>query len=132
MSTSLAIPDLGLSTIIGRMDRDASGKMINEAMRSTMDRLRIWDYRTQSQSYTDRNLINACLQLTILKNILWLSDSVIEKAAYIYRKAIWISIFIFCIAVFCIYSILLLRQKWIKVFMPNLICEITITHRSIF
>jgi transcription initiation factor TFIIB len=49
MSTSLAIPDLGLSTIIGRMDRDASEKMINEAMRSTTDRLRIWDYRTQSQ-----------------------------------------------------------------------------------
>jgi transcription initiation factor TFIIB len=85
MSTSLAILDLGLSTIIGRMDRDASGKMINEAMRS----LRIWDYRTQSQSYTDRNLINAFLQLTILKDILWLSDSVIEKAAYIYRKAMW-------------------------------------------
>lgn len=53
MSTSLAIPD-GLSTIIGRMDTDASGKMINEAMRSTMDRLRTWEYTIQSQSYTAR------------------------------------------------------------------------------
>ena len=87
MSTSLAIPDMGLSTIIGRTDRDASGKMINAAMRSKMDRLRVWDYRTQICSATDRNLRNAFLQLAILKDRLGLSDSVIEKAAYIYRKA---------------------------------------------
>ena len=87
MSTSLARHDMGLSTIIGRTDRDASGQKIDAAMRSTMDRLRVWDYRTQIHSATDRNLRNAFYKLDILKDKLGLSDSVVEKAAYIYRKA---------------------------------------------
>jgi transcription initiation factor TFIIB len=87
MSTSLAIPDMGLSTVIGRIDSDVSGKMITATMRSIIYRLRIWNYRIQTQSYTDRNLRNAFLQLDILKDKLGLSDSVVEKAAYIYRKA---------------------------------------------
>jgi transcription initiation factor TFIIB len=87
MSTSLARHDMGLSTIIGRIDRDASGQKIDAAMRSTMDRLRVWDYRTQIHSATDRNLRNAFVKLDILKDKLGLIDSVVEKAAYIYRKA---------------------------------------------
>jgi transcription initiation factor TFIIB len=86
MSTSLARHDMGLSTIIGRTDRDASGQKIDAAMRSTMDRLRVWDYRTQIHSATDRNLRNAFFKLDILKDRLGLSDSVVEKTAYIYRK----------------------------------------------
>ncbi|MFL6327935.1 MAG: transcription initiation factor IIB family protein [Nitrososphaeraceae archaeon] len=86
MSTSLARHDMGLSTIIGRTDRDASGQKIDAAMRTTMDRLRFWDYRTQIRSATDRNLRNAFFKLDILKDRLGLSDSVVEKAAYIYRK----------------------------------------------
>jgi transcription initiation factor TFIIB len=87
MSTSLARHDMGLSTIMGRTDRDASGQKIDAAMRSTMDRLRVWDYRTQTQSYNDRHFRNAFFKLDILKDRLGLSDSVVEKAAYIYRKA---------------------------------------------
>src|ERR687886_345293 len=87
MSTSLARHDMGLSTIIGRTDRDASGQKIDAAMRSTMDRLRIWDYRTQIHSATDRNLRNAFFKLDILKDRLGLSNSIVEKSAYIYRKA---------------------------------------------
>jgi transcription initiation factor TFIIB len=87
MSTSLARHDMGLSTIIGRTDRDASGQKIDAAMRTTMDRLRFWDYRTQIRSATDRNLRNAFFKLDILKDRLGLSDSVVEKTAYIYRKA---------------------------------------------
>jgi transcription initiation factor TFIIB len=87
MSTSLARHDMGLSTIIGRTDRDASGQKLDAAMRSTMERLRTWDYRTQIHSATDRNLRNAFFKLDILRDRLGLSDSVIEKAAYIYRKA---------------------------------------------
>src|SRR5919199_204661 len=86
MSTSLARHDMGLSTIIGRTDRDASGQKIDAAMRSTMDRLRIWDYRTQIHSATDRNLRNAFFKLDILKDRLGLSNSIVEKSAYIYRK----------------------------------------------
>ncbi|MFL6406859.1 MAG: transcription initiation factor IIB family protein [Nitrososphaeraceae archaeon] len=87
MSTSLARHDMGLSTIIGRTDRDASGQKIDAAMRTTMDRLRTWDYRTQIRSATDRNLRNAFNRLDILKDRLGLSDSIVEKVAYIYRKA---------------------------------------------
>ena len=87
MSTSLARHDMGLSTIIGRTDRDASGQKIDAAMRSTMDRLRTWDYRTQIHSATDRNLRNAFFKLDILKDRLGLSNSIVEKSAYIYRKA---------------------------------------------
>ncbi|MFL6319774.1 MAG: transcription initiation factor IIB family protein [Nitrososphaeraceae archaeon] len=87
MSTSLARHDMGLSTIIGRTDRDASGQKIDAQMRSTMDRLRTWDYRTQIRSATDRNLRNAFNRLDILKDKLGLSDSIVEKVAYIYRKA---------------------------------------------
>ena len=42
MPTSLARHDMGLSTIIGRTDKDASGYKIDAAMRSTMERLRTW------------------------------------------------------------------------------------------
>jgi transcription initiation factor TFIIB len=87
MSTSLARHDMGLSTIIGRTDRDASGQKIDAQMRSTMERLRTWDFRTQIRSATDRNLRNAFNRLDILKDRLGLSDSIVEKAAYIYRKA---------------------------------------------
>src|SRR5919202_7151701 len=87
MSTSLARHDMGLSTIIGRTNRDASGQKIDTAMRSTMERLRTWDYRTQIRSATDRNLRNAFFKLDILKDRLGLSYTVVEKAAYIYRKA---------------------------------------------
>jgi transcription initiation factor TFIIB len=87
MSTSLARHDMGLSTIIGRTDRDASGQKIDPLMRSTMERLKTWDIRTQTHTPTDRNLKQAFFQLDVLKDKLGLSDSVVEKTAYIYRKA---------------------------------------------
>jgi transcription initiation factor TFIIB len=85
--SSLARHDMGLATVIGRTDKDASGRKIDAAMRSTMDRLRIWDLRTQAHSSTDRNLKKAFEQLDILKGKVGLSDAIIEKSAYIYRKA---------------------------------------------
>jgi transcription initiation factor TFIIB len=85
--TSLARHDMGLATIIGRTDKDASGRKIDAAMRSTMERLRVWDLRTQAHSSTDRNLKKAFEQLDILKSKVGLSDAIIEKSAYIYRKA---------------------------------------------
>jgi transcription initiation factor TFIIB len=85
--TSLARHDMGLATIIGRTDKDASGRKIDAAMRSTMERLRVWDLRTQAHSSTERNLKKAFEQLDILKSKVGLSDAIIEKSAYIYRKA---------------------------------------------
>ena len=87
MPTSLARHDMGLSTIIGRTDKDASGYKIDATMRSTMERLRTWDFRTQAHTPTDRNLRQAFSELDRLKDKLALSDAIVEKTAYIYRKA---------------------------------------------
>jgi transcription initiation factor TFIIB len=85
--TSLARHDMGLATVIGTPDRDASGRRIDAAMRSMMERLRTWDVRTQTHSSTDRNLRHAFYELDRLKDKLGLSDAIVEKTAYIYRKA---------------------------------------------
>jgi transcription initiation factor TFIIB len=85
--TSLARHDRGLSTIIGRDNKDASGQILDVAMRSTMERLRTWDFRTQAHTPTDRNLRQAFSELDRLKDKLALSDAIVEKTAYIYRKA---------------------------------------------
>jgi transcription initiation factor TFIIB len=86
MPTSLARHDMGLATMIGSEDKDASGRKIDGAMRFTMNRLRTWNFRTQADSSTNRNLIRAFNELDRLKDKLGLSDAVIEKTAYIYRK----------------------------------------------
>jgi transcription initiation factor TFIIB len=85
--SSLARHDMGLSTVIGRTDKDASGRAIDISMRSTMGRLRAWDFRTQAHSPTDRNLRQAFSELDRLKDKLGLTDAAVEKTAYIYRKA---------------------------------------------
>jgi transcription initiation factor TFIIB len=87
MPTSLARHDMGLSTIIGRTDKDYTGNRITTSIKSTIDRLRILDYRTQLYGSTDRSLNRAFYELDKLKDKLALPDSVVEKAAYIYRKA---------------------------------------------
>lgn len=84
---SLARHDMGLSTIIGKENKDASGQAIDTAMRSKMDRLRTWNHRSIVYTSGDRNLIRAFGQLDRLKEKLGLSDTTVEKAAYIYRRA---------------------------------------------
>jgi transcription initiation factor TFIIB len=86
MPTSLARHDMGLATIIGSEDKDASGRKIDAAMRFTMNRLRTWDRRSQTDTSTQRSLRQAFNELDRLEDKLGLSDSVIEKTAYIYRK----------------------------------------------
>jgi transcription initiation factor TFIIB len=85
--TSLAVHDMGLSTIIGRTNRDASGQILDASMRSTIERLRTWDARIQVNNSEGRNLRQAFQQLDTLKDKLGLSDAIVEKTAYIYRKA---------------------------------------------
>ncbi|MGA7369125.1 MAG: transcription initiation factor IIB [Nitrososphaeraceae archaeon] len=86
MPMTLTRHDKGLSTVIGRPNKDASGKGLDDSMRTMMQRLRTWDHRIQVSSPTDRNLARAFQSLEILKGKLGLPDNVIEKAAYIYRK----------------------------------------------
>jgi transcription initiation factor TFIIB len=84
---SLARYDIGLATVIGKTDRDANGRKISVAMHTTMQRLRIWDLRVHIHSSADRNLIQVFNELHILKDKLALPYAVVQKAAYIYRKA---------------------------------------------
>jgi transcription initiation factor TFIIB len=82
--TSLARSGMGLSTIIGRPDAHA-GSGLNAAMRSTFDRLRTWDFRIKGRD--ERSLRRAFVELDRLRGVLRLSDAIIEKTAYIYRRA---------------------------------------------
>jgi transcription initiation factor TFIIB len=82
--TSLARSGMGLSTIIGRPDRSA-GSGLNAAMQSTFDRLRTWDFRIKGRD--ERSLKRAFVDLDRLRGMLRLSDAIVEKAAYIYRRA---------------------------------------------
>ena len=84
--TSLARHDMGLATTIANTDRDASGHKIDATMRSTMNRLRVWHFRTQAYTPTDKNLLQAFNELDLLKDKLSLPDASVQKAAYIYRK----------------------------------------------
>jgi len=86
--TTLAMHDRGLATIINPMNRDSSGKPLTSAMKSTIERLRTWDSRSKVNASSDKNLRQALSQLSTLKDKLSLSDTVIEKASYIYRKAL--------------------------------------------
>ena len=86
--TSLSRHDMGLATIIGPTDRDATGKALSSSMKHTIGRLRIWDSRSQAHKSSDRNFRIAFNELSKLKDKLGLSDVTIEKTAYIYRKAV--------------------------------------------
>ena len=86
--TSLAMHDMGLATIIGPANKDATGKPLSASMKSTIERLRTWDSRSQVHEPVDRNFRQAFSELDRLKDKLAVGDAVIEKAAYIYRKAL--------------------------------------------
>lgn len=85
--TSLAQHDMGLSTTIGKENIDSSGRHLDASVSTTINRLRTWDFRSKAQSSTHRSLIRAFTELGGLKSKLGLSDAIIEKTAYVYRKA---------------------------------------------
>ncbi len=86
--TSLAMHDMGLATIINPQNRDATGKPLAASMKSTIERLRTWDNRSQVHEPVDRNFRQAFSELDRLKDKLGVGEAVIEKAAHIYRKAL--------------------------------------------
>jgi transcription initiation factor TFIIB len=85
--TSIRMHDMGLSTVIGAANKDSTGKPLSASVKSSIERLRTWDSRSQANSSADRNLRQALNEMDKLKDKLALNDAVIEKAAYIYRKA---------------------------------------------
>jgi transcription initiation factor TFIIB len=83
--SSLTLYDQGLTTKIGNTNRDASGNVINSMMMIRLNRMKTLDKRSQINK-SARNLGRAFRQLDSLKDKLGLSNAVIEKTAYIYRK----------------------------------------------
>lgn len=86
--TTLAMHDMGLSTVIGLESRDASGNQLQSTMKHQFERLRTWDRRSKIHTSQDRNLRQAFGELQRLAEKINASDAVTEKAAYIYRKAV--------------------------------------------
>lgn len=84
---SLTRHDMGLATIIGKSDKDSGGQKLDPSMHSMIHRLRTWNLRTQIHTSAERNLMRAFNELARVKDKLGLSDAIIEKTAYIYRKA---------------------------------------------
>jgi transcription initiation factor TFIIB len=88
LPTSIAIHDMGLATIIGGENKDAAGRSLSGAMKSSVERMRTWDRRSQMHESADRNLKQAFSELRRLSEKLSISEAVTERAAYIYRKAL--------------------------------------------
>jgi len=61
---------------------------LSNSMKETLKRLRMMDNRSQADEPIDRNFRRAFSELHRLKDKLSLPDSVLEQAAYIYRKAL--------------------------------------------
>ncbi|MDX1595907.1 MAG: TFIIB-type zinc ribbon-containing protein [Nitrosopumilaceae archaeon] len=86
--SSLMFHDKGLATVIGPYNKDSTGKPLSSTMKGTIERLRTWDSRSQAHLPVDRNLRQALEELRRFKDKLAISPSVLEKASYIYRKAL--------------------------------------------
>jgi transcription initiation factor TFIIB len=78
---------MGLSTVIGWTNKDSSGHRLDEAMHFRIKRLRTWDSRIHLHTSVEKSLKQAFNELDSLKDKLGLSDVIVEKTAYIYRKA---------------------------------------------
>ena len=87
MPEYLAVHNKGLSTLIGIGDTDARGKALEPSQKVKMQRLRTWNNRSQLNDSISRNLEKALKFLNNFGDKLYLSQAVIESAAYIYRKA---------------------------------------------
>lgn len=88
MPSSLAFHDMGLSTFISYSNVDANGIAISAEQRSKVQRMRRWNKISSNNRSYHRNLKNAFAILSTIKDKLSLSDTLIEKAAYNYRKAL--------------------------------------------
>jgi len=74
--------------VIDRANRDAFGRKIPASTRFQMLRLRKWQIRSKVHSSIDRNLAQAMAELDRLSDKVRIPDSVKEKAALIYRRAL--------------------------------------------
>ncbi len=85
---SFAVHDKGLTTVIGRVGKDAYGRNIPLNTKLQMLRLRKWQIRSRVHSSEDRNLAQAMAELDRLSDKLHIPPNIKERAAVIYRKAL--------------------------------------------
>jgi len=65
--TSITMHDMGLSTIIGQQNKDATGKPLDSSMKKSIERLRTWDSRSQAHTSAERNLRQALSEMDKMK-----------------------------------------------------------------
>lgn len=87
--SSLKFYDMGLASIIGKFNQDFTGKSIKNKMKYEMKRMRIWDSRSRIKKTSDLNLRTALMEMEKLKGKLCLNDAILERSAYLYRKAVF-------------------------------------------
>ncbi|HZD35826.1 MAG TPA: TFIIB-type zinc ribbon-containing protein [Nitrososphaeraceae archaeon] len=85
--TSLVFPDRGLSTVITTLNTDAYGTSLSQDQISNINKIRYYDKISTNRSHI-RNLRNAFVIMASIKDKLTLPDSIIERAAYYYRKTL--------------------------------------------
>jgi len=86
--STLLIHDGGLSTMVGKLNVDSQGRPLSLVMKNNLNRARILDSRSQYRRSAKKNLRIALDELEKLKEKMALSDAIVERAAYFYRKAI--------------------------------------------
>jgi transcription initiation factor TFIIB len=86
--TNLARVGMGLSTQIGLENTDAAGRSLKSSMKTSLERLRTWDRRTQVHTSAERDLNRAFRELDATSQKMNIAAPIVEKAAYIYRKAL--------------------------------------------
>jgi len=84
--TSQMMYHIGLSTLIGKQNVDAFGKQIRGY--SEMENLRRLNKFTISNDSKTKNLNKATREIRRISEMLGISQSIAERASYIYRKAL--------------------------------------------
>ena len=84
---TLSRHDMGLSTVINTRDVDSTGKSLSPSMKRNFERLRTYDTRSKTNAKASASLKKAFAELEKIREKLSLSDAIIERSAYLYRKA---------------------------------------------
>ena len=85
---TLTLHDKGLSTNIGKYNRDFNGNSLKSKEKNKFYRLRKLDSKSKISTNKDKYLFNALIKLDQMSSKLELPKNVRENAAYIYRKTI--------------------------------------------
>lgn len=85
--TSIRLYDMGLSTIVGKYNYDCTGKSFDYKMKPLIHRMRLWDSRSKLKYSSERNLRTALSEIDKLREKLSLTDLVLVRSAYLYRKS---------------------------------------------